>query len=61
LNADYIVLEWCFFGPNNEFWQFGPKMAETSSSGPSIAHARFGSLEMVSAIFIEVKLILTFV
>jgi hypothetical protein len=30
-------------------------MAETSSSGPSIARARFGPLELVSAIFIEVK------
>jgi hypothetical protein len=58
-------------GPNNRFWQFGPntqkgrkqlgrmlfgpKMAETSSSGPSLARARFGPLELVLAIFIEVE------
>ena len=35
---------------------FGPKMAETSSSGPPLAHACFGPLELVSAIFIEIKL-----
>jgi hypothetical protein len=34
---------------------FGPKMAETSSSGSPLARARFGPLELVSAIFIEIK------
>jgi hypothetical protein len=34
---------------------FGPKMAETSSSGPPLARARFDPLELVSAIFIEIK------
>jgi hypothetical protein len=34
---------------------FGPKMAETSSSGPPLARSRFGPLELVSGIFIEVK------
>jgi hypothetical protein len=54
------------FGPNNGFWQygpniqkglmlFGPKMNKTSSSGPSLAPSRFGPLELVSAIVIEVK------
>jgi hypothetical protein len=30
-------------------------MAKTSSSGPPLARARFSPLELVSAIFIEVK------
>jgi hypothetical protein len=34
---------------------FGPKIAKISSSGPSLARARFGPLELVSAIFIEIK------
>jgi hypothetical protein len=34
---------------------FEPKMPETSSSGPPLARARFGPLELVSGIFIEIK------
>jgi hypothetical protein len=40
----YMIYQGCFFWPNlkgpyNRFWQFGPKMAEISSSGPERAHA----------------------
>ena len=38
-----------------EWHSISMKMAETSSSGPPLARARFGPLERVSAIFIEVE------
>jgi hypothetical protein len=61
-SLNLVVLLWAEFEWAESFWAeytkgpktIGPKMAKTSSSGPPLARAHFGPLELVSAILFEI-------